>query len=97
MPKGYWIVSHRRPPDEEMVGAYRLIAKSVLEAAQGRVLVMDDDAIAKECGVAERVAVVEFPSRQAARAAYESETYQRALEVLGDGAERDFRIVEGLE
>jgi uncharacterized protein (DUF1330 family) len=47
--------------------------------------------------VAERVVVGEFPSREAALAAYESEAYQRALEVYGDGIERDFRIVEGLD
>jgi len=28
MPKGYWIVAHHRPPDEEKGAAYREIAKS---------------------------------------------------------------------
>ena len=54
-------------------------------------------AIAKEFGTGERVVVVEFPSREAALAAYESEAYQRALDVYGDGIERDFRIVGGLD
>ena len=97
MPKGYWIVAHRRPPDEEKGAAYREIAKPLIEAAGARVLVMGGDAIAKEYGIAERVVVIEFPSREAALAVYESEAYQRALEVFGDGAERDFRIVEGLD
>ncbi|MEU8438561.1 hypothetical protein AB0F18_37885 [Streptomyces sp. NPDC029216] len=31
------------------------------------------------------------------RLAYESEAYQKALVVLSDGVERDFRIIEGLD
>jgi uncharacterized protein (DUF1330 family) len=97
MPKGYWIVAHRRSPDEEKGAAYRKIVKPLIEAAGGRVLVMGGDPIAKEFGTAERVVVVEFPSHEAALAAYESEAYQRGLAVYGDGIERDFRIVEGLD
>ena len=33
----------------------------------------------------------------AAVAAHESEAYQEALAALSDGAERDFRIIEGLD
>jgi hypothetical protein len=32
-----------------------------------------------------------------AQAAYESDGYKNALKALGDGAERDVRIVAGLE
>ena len=41
--------------------------------------------------------ISEFPSVEQARAAYESDGYKTALTALGDGAERDVRIVEGLE
>jgi uncharacterized protein (DUF1330 family) len=41
------------------------------------------------------VIVVEFESYEKALAAYTSEAYQKALQALGSGAERDFRIVEG--
>jgi len=34
-------------------------------------------------------------SQEIALAAYESEAYKKALQALGSGAERDFRIVEG--
>jgi uncharacterized protein (DUF1330 family) len=37
---------------------------------------------------------VEFHSFEKALAAYKSETYQNALALLGDDAERDWRIVE---
>jgi uncharacterized protein (DUF1330 family) len=39
--------------------------------------------------------VVEYPSLEKATAAYEA--YAEALKALGDGAVRDFRIVEGIE
>ena len=96
MPKGYWVVAHRRAPDADRAAAYREIAKGVLEAAGARVLVMNDDTTAKESGLAERAVVIEFPSYEAALAAYESAEYRRALAALAGGAERDFRIVEGV-
>ena len=97
MPKGYWIVAHRRPPDEGKAAAYREIAVPFLKEEQARIVVMGGNAVGKESGKSERVVVIEFPSHAAALAAYESETYQRALKVLEGGAERDFRIVEGLD
>jgi uncharacterized protein (DUF1330 family) len=48
-----------------------------------------------EAGLPLRAILVEFSSYEAALAAYESEAYQKALQALGSGAERDFRIVEG--
>ena len=47
--------------------------------------------------VKERTVVVEYPSLDRATAAYGSPAYAEALKALGDGAVRDFRIVEGLE
>jgi uncharacterized protein (DUF1330 family) len=41
--------------------------------------------------------VVEFKSLAQAIAAHDSPEYQAALAVLGNGAERDLRIVEGIE
>jgi uncharacterized protein (DUF1330 family) len=39
--------------------------------------------------------IVEFDSLEKALAVYSSPEYKEALKVLGDGAERDFRVVEG--
>ena len=36
-----------------------------------------------------------FDNYDVALAAHKSEAYQKALQALGSGAERDFRIVEG--
>jgi uncharacterized protein (DUF1330 family) len=41
--------------------------------------------------------ISEFPSVEKAIAAHDSPAYQHAVEVLGNGAVRDLRIVEGLE
>jgi uncharacterized protein (DUF1330 family) len=48
-----------------------------------------------EAGLHQPAVVVEFDSYDIARTAHESEAYQKALQALGSGAERDFRIVEG--
>lgn len=40
--------------------------------------------------------VIEFDNVDDAVAAYESPAYQEALQALGDGAERDLRIVEAI-
>ena len=53
--------------------------------------------LAKKAGVNMRAVVIEFPSIEAAIKTHDSPGYQAALKALGDGAERDLRIVEGLE
>ena len=47
--------------------------------------------------IEERSVVAEYPSLEKAIAAYDSPAYAEALKALGEGAVRDFRIVEGLE
>ena len=48
-------------------------------------------------GLIQRVVIIEFDSVEKAAAAHDSEGYQAALRVLGKGADRDLRIVEGVE
>jgi len=50
---------------------------------------------AHEAGLQQRTVLVGFDSYEIALAAHESEAYQKALQALGSGAVRDFRIVEG--
>jgi uncharacterized protein (DUF1330 family) len=96
MPKAYWINSFRKVNDPAKVDAYRKLAGPVMEAAGAKFLVRGDPAKAYEAGVMQRTVVIEFPSVEAAIAAHDSPGYQAALKALGDGAERDLRIVEGL-
>lgn len=95
MSKGYWVVAYRSISDPAKTAAYGKLAVPVIEKAKGRFLTRGGQVVAHEAGVAERTVVVEFDSFEQAVATYESEDYQKALTVLADSAERDFRIVEG--
>jgi uncharacterized protein (DUF1330 family) len=62
----------------------------------GRFLARVELAWVFEAGAMERTVIIEFDGVDQAVAAYHSAGYQEALRVLGDGAERDLRIVEGM-
>jgi uncharacterized protein (DUF1330 family) len=46
--------------------------------------------------LAQRTVLIEFDSVEQATAVHDSADYQAALAALGDGAERDLRIIEGV-
>jgi uncharacterized protein (DUF1330 family) len=94
MPKAYWINTFRSVTDPEKLAAYIELAGPAMRAAGGRFLARGQPARAFEGGVVERTTLIEFPSVDQAVAAYESPAYQEALRALGDGAERDIRIIE---
>lgn len=96
MAKAYWINMFRSIKDPEKVDAYRKLAGPVMQAAGAKFLVRGDPAKAYEAGLMQRVVVIEFESVEKAIAAHDSPGYQAALKALGDGAERDLRIVEGV-
>ena len=52
--------------------------------------------MAKENGIAQRTVLIELDSFDTAMAAYVSEAYQKALEALSGGADRDVRLFEGI-
>ena len=94
MPKAYWITTYRSVSDQEKVAAYAELAGPALRAAGGTFLARGLPSHAFESGVLERTTLIEFDSVDAAAAAYHSPAYQEALRALGDGAERDLRIIE---
>jgi uncharacterized protein (DUF1330 family) len=96
MAKGYWINMFRAIKDPAKVDAYRKLAGPVMQASGAKFLVRGDPAKTYEAGLDQRVVVIEFGSVAAAIAAHDSPGYQAALKALGDGAERDLRIVEGV-
>jgi uncharacterized protein (DUF1330 family) len=49
-----------------------------------------------ELGLKQRTVLLEFDSVEQAEAAHDSPAYQAALAALGDGADRDIRIIEGV-
>jgi uncharacterized protein (DUF1330 family) len=98
MPKGYWVSVYPTITDPEKLAAYGKLAGPAVKAAGGRTFARGGSrVVAHEAGIAERVVLVEFDSFEQAVAAYESAAYQKALAVLPDGFERDFRIIEGID
>jgi uncharacterized protein (DUF1330 family) len=96
MAKAYWINTFRSVSDPDRLATYIELAGPVMRASGGRFLARGLPAAAFESGVVERTVVIEFDSVDAAVAAYESPGYQAALAALGDGAERDLRVIEAL-
>ncbi|MEU3550249.1 DUF1330 domain-containing protein [Streptomyces longwoodensis] len=97
MAKGYWVSVYRTIADPERVAAYDELARPAVRAAGGRLLSRGSRVVAHDAGIAERTVLIEFDSFEQAVAARASAAYQEALAVLGDGVERDFRIVAGLD
>jgi uncharacterized protein (DUF1330 family) len=96
MAKGYIVTTYRSIKDPAKLAAYAKIAGPAIEKMGGHILVRGLPTQVHEKGVQQRVVIVEFESVQKAIAAHDSAGYQQALGLLGDGAERDMRIVEGL-
>jgi uncharacterized protein (DUF1330 family) len=96
MPKAYWINTFRSVSDPDRLAAYVELAGPAMRASGGRFLARGNPARVFESGVLERTTLIEFDSVDQAVAAYESRAYQAALSVLGDGAERDLRIIEAI-
>jgi uncharacterized protein (DUF1330 family) len=97
MPKAYWINTFRSVSDPDKLAAYVELAGPAMRASGGRFLARGRPARVFESGVVERTTLIEFDGVEQAVAAYESPAYQAALQALGDGAERDLRIVEAVE
>jgi uncharacterized protein (DUF1330 family) len=95
MKKGYWVVAYRSISDESALKAYGALALPAVESFGGRFLTRSTSQIqAHEAGLRQRTILVEFDSYEIALEAHESEAYRKALQALGSGAERDFRIIE---
>ena len=96
MAKAYWVVTYRKITNQEKWGAYAKIAVPALQGSGGKLIARGMPAKLYEKGINDRVVLVEFPSLQQAIAAHDTPEYKEALRALGDGAERDMRIVEGV-
>jgi uncharacterized protein (DUF1330 family) len=95
MAKAYWVVTYRAIKDPNKLAAYAKLAGPAIQSQGGKFLVRGTPAKVFEGGLNERTVVSEWPSLEKAIAAYESPAYKEALRALGNGAERDIRIVEG--
>ena len=97
MAKAFWVVTYRSVRDPDALAAYAKLAAPALVAAGGRILARGMPAQVYENGVEQRVVLIEFESVEQAKAAHDSAAYQEALRLLGNGADRDMRIVPGGE
>ena len=95
MPKAYWVVQYKKIKNPDKLAAYAKLAGPAIQAAGGKFLVRGTPAKVYEGGLNQRCVVIEFDSVAAAQAAHDSPGYKAALDALGNGADRDIRIMEG--
>jgi uncharacterized protein (DUF1330 family) len=96
MPKAYWISSYRSISNPTALAEYAKLAGPAISAGGGRFLARGTPAKTYEAGLEQRTVLIEFDSVEQATATHDSPGYKAALAALGDGAERDIRIVEGV-
>jgi uncharacterized protein (DUF1330 family) len=96
MAKAYWVVCYKSIKNPDKLAAYAKLAAPAIQAMGGRFLVRGTPAKTYEGGLNQRTVVSEWESLAKAIAAYDSPAYQEALRALGDGVERDLRIIEGV-
>ena len=97
MAKAYWVVCYRSITNSAARDEYTKLAVPAVLASGGRFLARGAPAKTYESGIDQRTVLVEFDSLAQAIAAHDSPAYQAALAVLGNAAERDLRIVEGVD
>ena len=95
MAKAFWVGCYRSISDPNALAEYAKLAGPAITAGGGKFLVRGTPAKTFEAGLNQRTVVIEFESVAAATAAHDSPGYQAALKALGNGAERDIRIMEG--
>lgn len=96
MPRAYWINTFTEIRDEERLTEYVALSGPAMRAAGGEFLARGNAAHAFEGGTLLRTTLIAFDSVEQAVAAYHSPGYQAALRALGDAADRQIRIVEGV-
>ncbi len=96
MPKAYWVSAYRAVTDTTKLAAYAALAGPSITAGGGRFLARGEPAKVYEMGLMQRTVLIEFDSVAQAIATHDSPSYQAALAALGDGAQREIRIIEGV-
>ena len=97
MSKGYWI-ARVNVRDSEAFKKYASRAKLAIEKHGGKYVARGGKfSVLEGKHDFERNVVVEFPSYEQAKSAYESNEYQSAKKILGNNKDRIFAIVEGTQ
>jgi uncharacterized protein (DUF1330 family) len=92
-----YVIVNVRVRDPERYRDYAAGTPAAIARFGGRFLVRGGEVDVREGSWSpERVVVLEFPDREAARAWYESDEYQALLAVRQEAAEAELVIVEGV-
>ncbi|ARE41725.1 hypothetical protein RGUI_3584 [Rhodovulum sp. P5] len=94
MPKGY-IIAHITVNDPDAYQEYIRRDTPILEAAGGRFVVRGGQAQVMEGTAHDRHVVIEFPSYDAALAAYNDPAYQEVADIRRRTADSVILVVEG--
>ncbi|MBK1637189.1 DUF1330 domain-containing protein [Rhodovulum adriaticum] len=94
MPKGY-IIGHITVTDPEAYREYIERDTPILESHGGRFVVRGGRSEVAEGTAHDRHVVIEFPSYEAARAAYEDPAYQAVADIRRSSADSVIILVEG--
>ncbi|PVA10814.1 DUF1330 domain-containing protein [Pelagivirga sediminicola] len=94
MPKGY-LIGHITVNDPDAYREYVARDTPILERHGGRFIVRGGQSETVEGAAQERHVVIEFPSYEAARAAYDDPAYQEVAEIRRRTADSTIILVEG--
>ncbi len=97
MPKGIWVATYRSVSNPAALAEYAKLAAPAIAAGGGKFIARGEALYAYESATKTRTVVIEFPSVAAAVATHDGAAYQAALKALAGGADREIRIVEGME
>jgi uncharacterized protein (DUF1330 family) len=96
MSKGYWISVYEKIEDPKILSEYAKKATIAIQGHQGNFLCRGGKNICLEGSAKPRTVVVEFPSFDLAKQAYNSSMYKEALNILKGSVERNLQIIEGI-
>jgi len=97
MATAYWINTFTDIHDEAKLARYIELSGPAMRATGGQFLARGTPAYAFEGASTLRTTLIQFHTVEDAVAAYRSPAYQKALQALGDGAEREIRIIESAD
>ena len=96
MSKGYWISVYEKIEDPKILSEYAKKATIAIQGHQGNFLCRGGKNICLEGSAKPRTVIVEFPSFDLAKQAYDSSVYREALNILKGSVKRNLQIIEGV-
>ncbi len=91
-----YLVANYDVTDADRYAEYQKSAAPIM-AGGGKILILDKESVAKEGEPGHQTVVIEYPTKEAALAAYESDDYQAVIGIrLGATANGRAVIVDGM-